>query len=257
MERTAQPAAPAVALSRLLPVLLTGPSGAGKRSAWPWKFTGSRAEPKSRFVSVNCSALSDTIGRKRTLRPRQAAASPAPPATAKARSKLRAAAHSIFGRDRRRSPDRFAAEVVASSAKNRQIRPVGSDQNTIDNRRPASLSRLPITISGKEVDDGDFRADLFFRLHVVQMQKTPRASQTDGGTSETLLYHFSKAHRVGFSFPAIQNLTDAFVAAAICRELKNMVARSHAYFPDRRKSKSRTCLRLSFQARLRFRHRRW
>ena len=72
-----------------------------------------------------------------------------------------------------------------------------------------------------------FRADLFFRLHVVQMN-TPALKDRKEDFVD-LIYTFARTMRVRFSFGAIQYLKTHDWPGNI-RELKNVVARAKAFW---------------------------
>src|SRR5262249_42048757 len=110
---------------------------------------------------------------------------------------------------------------------NKQIRPVGSDRNIDTNVRIIAATHQNLR---QKVAEGSFRGDLYFRLHVVQIETPPLKDRMED--FEQLLYHFSKMYRVGFSYAAIAHLKLHSWPGNV-RELRNVVARAKAYFSDR------------------------
>ena len=77
---------------------------------------------------------------------------------------------------------------------NRQIRPVGSDLTIETDVRILAATHHNLR---QKVDEGSFRADLFFRLHVVKIETPALKDRMED--FEGLLYHFGRVHRVGFT----------------------------------------------------------
>ncbi len=78
-----------------------------------------------------------------------------------------------------------------------------------------------------KVSRGEFRQDLYFRLHVVKLTVPALISRMED--FDDLFYHFARHHRVRFSHDAIAKLKEHRWPGNI-RELKNTVARAKAYY---------------------------
>ena len=108
---------------------------------------------------------------------------------------------------------------------NNEIRPVGSDRTTTTDVRIIAATHQNLT---EKIRDGAFRSDLYFRLNVVAVHPPALAQRMED--FDDLLYSFARQMRVRFSVAAINKLKSHSWPGNI-RELKNMVARSSAYFP--------------------------
>ncbi len=205
-----------------LPVLLLGASGTGKEVLA--KLTHAHSTRASGpFVSVNCSALSESLIESELF--------------GHTRGSFTGATHDRKGAfESARGGTLFLDEIgdlplplqpkLLRALENREIRPVGSDRNITTNVRIIAATHKNLA---QLVQQGLFRADLFFRLHVIRL--TLPALKDRMEDFETILYSFAREMRVRFSFDAIQSMKLHPWPGNI-RELKNMVSRASALFPN-------------------------
>lgn len=202
------------------PVLLTGPSGAGKDVLAQ---SIHRQSPRKRgpFVSVNCSALSESLVESELFGHVKGSFTGA---TGDRKGAFEAARGGTLFLDEIGDLPLALQPKLLRALENSQIRPVGSDRSIETDVRIIAATHHDLK---KLVFDEKFRADLYFRLHVVQIQ-TP-ALKDRREDFEDLLYGFARSMRVRFSFAAIQRLK-AHDWPGNIRELKNVVARARAFW---------------------------
>jgi len=204
-----------------LPVLLTGSSGTGKevvaklihecsvRSAGP-------------FVSVNCSALSESLVESELF--------------GHVKGSFTGATHDRKGAfESARGGTLFLDEIgdlplalqpkLLRALENREIRPVGSDRTIATDVRIVAATHKDLN---NKIRTGEFRSDLFFRLHVIKMKIPDLKDRMED--FDDILLSFGREMKVAFSFDAIQELKKHNWPGNI-RELKNTVARASALFP--------------------------
>jgi len=202
------------------PVLLTGPSGTGKDvlAQGIHRLSTRKDGP---FVSVNCSALSESLVESELFGHIKGSFTGA---TDNRKGAFEAARGGTLFLDEIGDLPLTLQPKLLRALENSQIRPVGSDRSTETDVRIIAATHHDLK---KLVFEERFRADLFFRLHVVQLQ-TP-ALKDRKEDFEDLLYHFARTMRVRFSFGAIQYLKSHDWPGNI-RELKNTVARAKAFW---------------------------
>lgn len=202
------------------PVLLTGPSGAGKDVLAQ---SIHRQSPRKRgpFVSVNCSALTESLVESELFGHVKGSFTGA---TGDRKGAFEAARGGTLFLDEIGDLPLALQPKLLRALENNQIRPVGSDRSLETDVRIIAATHHDLK---KLVFDEKFRADLYFRLHVVQIQ-TP-ALKDRREDFEDLLYGFARSMRVRFSFAAIQRLK-AHDWPGNIRELKNVVARARAFW---------------------------
>lgn len=202
------------------PVLLTGPSGSGKDilAQTIHKLSTRRGGP---FVSVNCSALSESLVESELFGHLRGSFTGA---TSDRKGAFEAARGGTLFLDEIGDLPLALQPKLLRALENNQIRPVGSDRAIETDVRIVAATHHDLK---KLVYDERFRADLYFRLHVVQV-RTP-ALKERMEDFESLLYSFARAMRVRFSFGAVQVLKHHDWPGNI-RELKNAVARAKAFW---------------------------
>lgn len=206
-----------------LPILLIGPSGTGKE-VLAQEIHRLSTRSSGPFVSVNCSALSESLVESELF--------------GHVKGSFTGASHDRKGAfEAARGGSLFLDEIgdlplslqpkLLRALENCQIRPVGSDRTIDTDVRIIAATHHQLR---RKVAEGSFRADLYFRLHVVLIEVPSLRERMED--FETILYHFARVHRIGFSFHAIEALKRHTWPGNI-RELKNVVARAKAYFPNR------------------------
>ncbi len=205
-----------------LAVLLLGNSGTGKELLAQQIHVKS-ARRHSPFVSVNCSALGESLVESELF--------------GHLRGSFTGAANDRKGAfETARGGTLFLDEIgdlplslqpkLLRALENSEIRPVGSDKTIKTDVRIVAATHANLKA---KVMNGEFRSDLYYRLHGVQL--TPPDLNDRMEDFERLFYHFAKLYKVGFSFGAIQGLKKHSWPGNI-RELKNVVARAKALFPQ-------------------------
>lgn len=205
------------------PVLITGPSGSGKEIL-AREIHDQSARAKGPFVSINCSALSESLIESELF--------------GHVRGSFTGATHDRKGAfESARGGTLFLDEIgdlplalqpkLLRAIENSEIRPVGADRAIETDVRIVAATHKNLVLQLKQ---GYFREDLFYRLNVCQLR--PPALNQRPEDFEELLYQFAKQYRVRFSFNAIEKLKTHTWPGNI-RELKNMVARASAYFPGK------------------------
>ena len=173
------------------------------------------------MVSVNCSALSESLVESELFGHIKGSFTGA---TENRKGAFEAARGGTLFLDEVGDLPLSLQPKLLRALENSQIRPVGSDRSLETDVRIVAATHQDLK---KLVFEERFRADLFFRLHVVQLQ-TP-ALKDRKEDFEDLIYDFARSMRVRFSFGAVQYLKNHDWPGNI-RELKNVVARAKAFW---------------------------
>lgn len=202
------------------PVLLTGPSGTGKEilAQSIHRLSKRRNGP---FVSVNCSALSESLVESELFGHLRGSFTGA---TNDRKGAFEAARNGTLFLDEIGDLPLSLQPKLLRALENSQIRPVGSDRSIETAVRIVAATHHDLK---KLVFEEKFRADLYFRLHVIQLQAPALKDRMED--FEDLLYNFSRSLRVRFSHGAIQKLKTHSWPGNI-REMKNAVARAKAFW---------------------------
>ncbi|MBX7231748.1 MAG: sigma 54-interacting transcriptional regulator [Bdellovibrionales bacterium] len=214
---------PSVAQSDL-PVLLTGPSGAGKEVIANALHKSSKRKLFP-LVCVNCSALNESLIESELF--------------GHIKGSFTGATHDRLGAfEEARGGTLFLDEIgdlpltlqpkLLRALENAQFRPVGSDQTRTADVRIIAATHHNL---GQQVQNNTFRRDLYFRINVIRFRLPSLLQRMED--FEDLLYYFAKIHRVGFTYAAIAKLKEHSWPGNV-RELRNVVARAKAYFPNER-----------------------
>lgn len=203
-----------------LPVLLLGESGTGKEvlAQLIHRYSARSTGP---FISVNCSALSESLIESELF--------------GHIKGSFTGASNDRKGAfESARGGTLFLDEVgdlplhlqpkLLRALENLEIRPVGSDRTISTDVRIISATHNQLK---DKVLAGQFRSDLYYRLNVVQLN--PPALRDRMEDFEDLLFQFAKSYRISFSFGAIEEMKKHSWPGNI-RELKNTVARAKALY---------------------------
>jgi len=205
------------------PVLIYGPTGSGKEIL-AREIHAKSDRSKGPFISINCSTLSENLIESELF--------------GHVKGSFTGAIHDRKGAfEAARGGTLFLDEIgdlpislqpkLLRALENNEIRPVGTDRTVSTDVRILAATHKHLALN---VRQGDFREDLYYRLHVCHLQPPALAQRLED--FDDLIYQFAKDYRVRFSFRAIEKLKEHSWPGNI-RELKNLVARISAYFPSK------------------------
>lgn len=206
-----------------MPVLLSGPSGSGKEILAQSLHRYSD-RMRNNFISVNCSALSESLVESELFGHVKGSFTGA---SSDRKGAFESARGGTLFLDEIGDLPLTLQPKLLRALENQEIRAVGSDRSIQTDVRIIAATHKSLK---KLVMDGLFRADLYFRLHVVQIQSPALCERMED--FEDLLFLFAKDLRVRFSFAAIEKLK-AHTWPGNIRELKNTISRAKALFPNR------------------------
>lgn len=203
------------------PVLILGPSGTGK-DIIAQALHESSARSSGPFMSVNCSALSETLIESELFGHVKGSFTGA---VSDRKGAFEAARGGTLFLDEIGDLSYSLQAKLLRALENNEIRPVGADRNTKTDVRIIAATHQNLS---EKIKEGAFRSDLYFRLNVITV--SPPALQFRMEDFEELLYSFARKMRVRFSYGAIARLKKHPWPGNI-RELKNLVSRAAALFP--------------------------
>lgn len=213
---------PSIAQSDLS-VLLLGPSGTGKEVIA--KLIHERSSRRMfPMVCVNCSALSESLVESELFGHVKGSFTGA---TNDRKGAFEAARGGTLFLDEIGDLPLSLQPKLLRALENQQIRPVGSDRTIETNVRIIAATHQNLK---DRVSEERFRADLYFRLNVVQMKTPSLVNRPED--FDSLFYHFARIQKVRFSFAAIEKMKDHSWPGNI-RELRNTIQRAKAYFGNR------------------------
>jgi DNA-binding NtrC family response regulator len=206
------------------PVLLLGPSGTGKDVIANTLHSLSLRR-EAPFVSVNCSALSESLIESELFGHVKGSYTGA---TNDRKGAFEAAREgTLFLDEIGELPLHLQAKLLRA-LENHEIKPVGSDKTITTNVRIISATHQNLK---EKVARGAFRADLFYRLNVIQLQIPALEDRKED--FESLIFQFARAMKISFSVKAIEKLKEHSWPGNI-RELKNTVCRAAALYRGQR-----------------------
>lgn len=205
------------------PLLLTGPSGAGKDllAQAIHQLSPRRLGP---FVSVNCSTFSESLAESELFGHRRGSFTGAVSDRQGAFEAARGG--TLFLDEIGDLPPNLQPKLLRA-LENRQIRPIGSDQAIDVDVRIVTATHRNLK---EMIFNGDFRQDLFYRLNVLRMSVPSLLERM--ADFEDFFYLFAREERVRFSHDAIEALKRHSWPGNL-RELRNIVRRAKAIFIDR------------------------
>ena len=203
------------------PVLILGPSGSGKDVIAHGLHETSDTN-KAPFVSVNCSALTETLVESELFGHVKGSFTGAIADRKGAFESARGG--TLFLDEIGDLPYGLQAKLLRA-LENNEIRPVGSDRSVKTNVRIIAATHQNLY---QKIREGSFRSDLFYRLNVITLEAPALKDRLED--FEELLYSFARQMKVRFSYNAIQSLKKHDWPGNI-RELRNVVARASALYP--------------------------
>jgi len=204
------------------PVLLMGPSGAGKEIIASALHQHSFRSRKP-YIIVNCSALSETLVESELFGHIKGSFTGA---TSDRRGAFEMAhGGTLFLDEIGDLPYSMQAKLLRA-IENQEIRPLGSEKTVKVNVRIIAATHHDLR---KKAQSGEFRADLLYRLNVITI--TPPALKDRMEDFDDLLNKFCRQYKVRISTAALDQLKQHTWPGNI-RELKNFVSRASAYFPN-------------------------
>lgn len=204
------------------PILISGPSGSGK-DVLAHAIHRLSHRNQGPFVGINCSALSESLVESELFGHVKGSFTGA---TGDRKGAFESARGGTLFLDEIGDLPLALQPKLLRALENREIQPVGSDRRVETDVRIVAATHQNLKTA---VNEGRFRADLYFRLHVVQIKNPSLVERMED--FEDLLYKFAKEYRVRFSHTAIQEMKSYRWPGNI-RELKNVVARARALFED-------------------------
>lgn len=203
------------------PVLLLGPSGSGK-DIIAQALHQSSSQNKSQFMSVNCSALTETLVESELFGHTKGSFTGATSDRKGAFESARSG--TLFLDEIGDLPYGLQAKLLRA-LENNEIRPVGSDRIIKTDVRVIAATHQNLY---QKIREGSFRSDLFYRLNVITVEVPSLKERIED--FEDIIYQFSRQMKVRFSHNALQLLKKHEWHGNI-RELKNVVARASALYP--------------------------
>ena len=205
-----------------MPVLIMGPSGAGKEYLTKaLHFNSSRAYGE--VVSLNCSAFSEQLIESELFGHLEGSFTGA---TKNRKGAFQQARGGTLVLDEIGDLPLNLQPKLLRALENKEIRPVGSDKSIKTDVRVIASTHKNLF---KKVESGDFREDLFYRLSAITIEVPSLSERIED--FETLLFHFAKEFKIRFSPDAIKVLKSHHWPGNI-RELKNVVMRASVLFKE-------------------------
>jgi transcriptional regulator with PAS, ATPase and Fis domain len=205
-----------------IPVLVMGPSGAGKEYLTKaLHFNSSRAYGE--LVSLNCSAFSEQLIESELFGHLEGSFTGA---TKNRKGAFQQAKGGTLVLDEIGDLPLNLQPKLLRALENKEIRPVGSDKSIKTDVRVIASTHKNLL---NKVETGEFREDLFYRLSALTIEVPSLLDRMED--FESLLFNFSKNYKIRFSPDAIKFLKRHEWPGNI-RELKNTVMRASVLYKD-------------------------
>ncbi len=203
------------------PILILGPSGSGKEvlANLAHKFSGRAHGP---FLGVNCSALSESLIESELFGHVKGSFTGA---NSERKGAFETARGGTLFLDEIGDLPISLQPKLLRALENSEIKPVGSDRPISTDVRIVAATNQDIE---RRVNDGRFRSDLYYRLHILQIH--PPALRNRIEDIEDLVTFFAKGLGVRFSPEALAQMHKHDWPGNI-RELKNVILRATALYP--------------------------
>ncbi|WP_296491988.1 sigma-54 dependent transcriptional regulator [Rhodoferax sp.] len=209
----------------MAPVLVTGESGTGKELV-AYAIHANSHRAKGPWVAVNCSAIPEALLEAEFFGAKKGAYTGA---QVDREGFFQAASGGTLFLDEIGDLPLPMQSKLLRAIQERRVRPLGSTQEDIVDVRIVSATHK---ILAEEVQKGDFRQDLFYRLNVIDMVIAPLRERTEDlpELCNALLHRI--ADEAGIATPVLQadalkQLSDLPLAGNV-RELENLLHRAVA-----------------------------
>lgn len=205
----------------VFPILLLGPSGSGK-DVIAQAVHAATDNSQAPFLSVNCSALTETLIESELFGHVKGSFTGA---ISDRKGAFETARNGTLFLDEIGDLPLGLQAKLLRALENNEIRPVGSDRTVKTNARIIAATHQNLF---QKIRDGQFRADLFYRLNVITIEVPSLKARLED--FDDFIYQFARKMKVRFSHNAIQLLKKHDWPGNI-RELRNLVARASALYP--------------------------
>lgn len=204
------------------PVLISGPSGSGKEliANQIHKMSSRSNGP---FLSVNCSALTESLAESELFGHKKGSFTGSQ--EARKGAFLSCQDGTLFLDEIGDMPLCIQPKFLRA-LENKEIKSVGSDSTEPTNVRIVAATNCNLI---ELVNAGKFREDLYYRIHILQIRVPSLKERYED--FDNLLQSFARPIRVRFTPDALARLREHTWPGNI-RELKNVVSRAAALYPD-------------------------
>jgi two-component system, NtrC family, response regulator PilR len=209
----------------MAPVLVTGESGTGKELV-AYAIHANSHRAKGPWVPVNCSAIPETLLEAEFFGAKKGAYTGA---QSDREGFFQAASGGTLFLDEIGDLPLAMQSKLLRAIQERRVRPLGSTQEDVVDVRVVSATHKNLA---EEVQKGDFRQDLFYRLNVIDMVIAPLRERTEDLPELCRVLLSRIANEAGMAMPVLQEdalkqLSELPLAGNV-RELENLLHRAVA-----------------------------